>query len=159
MEKVLNNSFFVSNTPILTEKGYINIKDLNLEMKVLNSDNEYCNILEIQKNEKSEIMEIQTMDGEVFEATPNQFFLVSQKKKGIYTVPQRKMLKSLNKEDYLISHYEKDGSGHIYYQYTSVKSKRMLETKKESFNLIVEGNHTYIANDKLVCDNSMMVRI
>lgn len=157
MEKVLNGSYFMSDNQVLTEDGYVKFEDLNQDMKVLNSDNEFCSILEIQKVKLKEMYELTTMDNKTFEATKNQFFMVSQKKKGIFTIPQRKMLCKLNKNDYLVSHYEQDGSGHIYYQYSPVKSVKSIEKEKPSYNLIVEGNHTYVVNDKIVCDNSMMI--
>lgn len=157
MEKVLNNSYFTIGSKVMTDKGYVNIENLTLDMQILNSDNEFCNILEIQESEEMDVMQLTTIDDKIFEATKNQFFMVSQKKKGIYTIPQRKMISKLNKDDYLVSHYEQDGSGHIYYQYSAIKNIKKLEEKKKTYNLIVEGNHTYIINDKIVCDNSIMV--
>lgn len=158
MEKVLNNSYFMAGTRVLTEKGIVNIEHLKPGLRVLNSDNEYEEILEVQQGEEKDEFELLTMDGTCFHVTDNQFFYVSQKKKGIFVVPQRKMACKLNKDDYLVSHYEIDGSGHIYYQYDAFKSFKKTDRVKKTFNIIVEGDHTFVANNKIVYDNSLMVK-
>lgn len=158
MEKVLNNSFFMAGTRILTEKGIVNIEHLKAGTLVLNSDNEYVEVLEVQQGEEKDEFELLTMEGTCFHITNNQFFYVSQKKKGIFGVPQRKMACKLNKDDYLVSHYEIDGSGHIYYQYDAFKSFKKTDRVKKTFNIIVDGDHTFIANNKIVYDNSIMVK-
>ena len=157
MERVLNNSYFAAETKVLTENGEININNIVVGDMVLTHENTYKQVLEIQ-NSKNDVYMLETMDGTKFAATGNQFFLVSQKKKGIYTIPQKKMLNKLNKDDYLLSHFETDGSGHIYHQFTGVKTIKLLNEKVPTYNLIVEDSHTFIAEDKIVFDNSVLVK-
>ena len=158
MEKVLNNSFFMSGTRVLTENGVVNIDHLKEGTLVLNSDNEYVEVLEVQQGDDMEEFELTTMDGICFHITNNQFFYVSQKKKGIFSVPQRKMACKLTKDDYLVSHYEIDGTGHIYYQYDEFKSFKKTGKMRKTYNIIVDGNHTFVANEKIVYDNSIMIK-
>lgn len=156
--RVLNDSYFMAGTRVLTEKGIVNIEHLKPGLRILNGDNEYENIVEVQQGEESDEYELISMDGTCFHVTYNQFFYVTQKKKGIFAIPQRKMACKINKDDYLVSHYENDGSGHIYYQYSPFKSFKKTERVKKTFNIIVEGNHTFIANNKIVYDNSQMIK-
>lgn len=157
MERVLNNSYFAAETKVLTENGETNIENIVVGDMVLTHENSYKQVLEVQNN-KNDVYMLETMDGTKFVATENQFFLVSQKKKGIYTIPQKKMLSKLNKNDYLLSHFETDGSGHIYHQFTGVKSIKPLDKKVSTYNLIVEDSHTFIAENKIVFDNSVLVK-
>lgn len=157
MEKILNNSYFMIGSKVLTNKGYKDIAEITPNMKVLNGENEYHPVLEVQESHEDDVFELETMDNKTFEVTKNQFFWASQKKKGIFTIPQRKMACKLNRNDYLVTHYEQDGSGHIYFQYSNVKNTKPTNKKKKTYNLIVGGNHTYIVNNAIVCDNSIKV--
>lgn len=157
MEKVLNNSYFVGETNVLTSNGYCSIENVTTECEVLDGNNEFQYVKEVQKSTTNEILELTTIDGTIFRATKNQFFMVTQKKKGIFTVPQRKMLCKLKKDDFLVSHYEYDGSGHIYYQYEAIKSIKTIQETKEVFNIILENNHSFVVDGKIVYDNSMLV--
>ena len=158
MNKILNNSYFMMGTKVLTENGNVPIENITVDSKVLDCNNEYQNVIEIQKSNANELLEITMLSGKKIIATKNQFFMVSQKKKGIFTIPQRKMLCKLNKDDYLVNHYEYDGSGHIYYQYDEIKSIKTIENSKDVFNLIVENSHTFVVDNNIVYDNSMMIK-
>ncbi len=151
MNKMLSSSpCFKAGTKVLTKVGYKEIEKVSLEDEVLTHENKWSKVKNIAQSENMGLWKIKTRNGFKFYVTPNHIFWTVMAEGNDFTKHEFKAVENLTTEDYLISLIKPDGSGKATYDYDRVVNIEKTDRVVTVYGIEVEGEPTYIVNDKIV---------
>ena len=151
MNKVLSCSpCFKAGSKVLTQVGYKEIEKVSLEDEVLTHENKWSKVKNIAQSENMGLWKIKTRNGFKFYVTPNHIFWTVMAEGNDFTKHEFKTVENLTTEDYLISLIKPDGRGKATYDYDRVVNIEKTDRVVTVYGIEVEGEPTYIVNDKIV---------
>lgn len=140
---------FLKGTQIYTQNGYKNIEDIQIGDKVLTHKKRFKKVVRTFKSEDKEIWRVATRSNKNLYTTANHPVLVCEilNNEPIYSF---KKVKDLKYSDFLCSFSEyKDLYNKIYYREEIIGISN-LNITQTVYNIEVEDDNTYIANDLIV---------
>lgn len=141
---------FAIGTKILTKNGPKNIEDIQIGDEVLTHKNRYRKVLNIMRTSKKEIWEIHTLNDEIVRTTINHPFLTAQIRDYYYTDAIFKEVKDITNKDLLVGLLNPNGDENTTHKYNIINCVVNTHQFETVYNLEVEEDNTYIANNFIV---------